>query len=133
MPKLISLIIPVYNEQENIPLIYQALVQQLKPLANDFLYELIFIDDGSSDQSLDLIKKLADGDTAVKYFGFSRNFGKEIAITAGLNHCLGDAAIIIDADLQHPPELILEFVFHFLLLLIVDDERNHCRWNIVVI
>ena len=76
----------------------------------NYNYEIIFVDDGSSDNSVDEIKKLADTDENVFYFEFSRNFGKEIATSAGINNAKGDAVIMLDADLQHPPKLIPEFL-----------------------
>ena len=107
---MISLIVPIYNEEKNINLFYQALTEVLANSAVDFEFELIFIDDGSTDQSAGLIEQLADADTRIKYLEFSRNFGKEIATTAGLNYAQGAAAIMIDADLQHPVELIPELI-----------------------
>jgi len=106
--KLISIIVPVYNEEKNIPVIYEQLKKVLSPL--DFNYEIIFINDGSQDNSGNELKKLAVTDQQVKVIEFSRNFGKEIAITAGINNCQGECCIMIDADLQHPPELIPEFI-----------------------
>ncbi len=108
--KLISIIIPVFNEEKNIPLIYQALTDVFKNSLNNYNYELIFIDDGSKDSSCSEIKKLSATDNHVILLEFSRNFGKELALTAGLNNCHGDAAIMIDADLQHPVELIPDFI-----------------------
>lgn len=108
--KLISIIIPVFNEEKNIPLIYQALTDTFKNSLINYNYELIFIDDGSKDNSCSEIKKLSATDNHVILLEFSRNFGKELALTAGLNNCHGDAAIMIDADLQHPVELIPDFI-----------------------
>jgi dolichol-phosphate mannosyltransferase len=110
MTKLISIIIPVHNEEQNILPIYQALIVQFKPLSPSYDYEIIFINDGSKDDSQSKIEELIKIDPAVKYLEFSRNFGKEMATTAGLHHAQGQAAIIIDCDLQHPPELINEFI-----------------------
>lgn len=105
---MISIIVPVYNEEVNIPILYSQLKKQLDNL--EMSYEIIFVNDGSNDQSRDRIASLIKSDSKVKVIDFSRNFGKEVAITAGLNHALGEAAIMIDADLQHPPELIPEFI-----------------------
>ncbi|MFA6215595.1 MAG: glycosyltransferase family 2 protein [Patescibacteria group bacterium] len=110
MNKLLSIIIPICNEQDNIPLIYQALMPELNRLGSGFSYEIIFVNDGSIDQSLEKINELTKIDSRVSYLDFSRNFGKEIAVTAGLHNAKGEAAIIIDADLQHPVELIPQFV-----------------------
>ncbi|MDD5527597.1 MAG: glycosyltransferase family 2 protein [Patescibacteria group bacterium] len=107
--RTISLIVPIYNEEKNINNFYQALTVILANSAG-FDYEMIFVNDGSADQSAALIEQLARADDRIKYLEFSRNFGKEIATTAGLNNARGDAAIMIDADLQHPVELIPEFI-----------------------
>lgn len=100
----ISVVIPIYNEETNIPALYErlrAVVDQLQVQA-----ELIFVNDGSHDQSLDLIQVLAARDPMVRYISFSRNFGHQIAISAGLDLSRGEAVLIIDADLQDPPELL---------------------------
>ncbi len=107
MQKKISIIIPVYNEGENVSVFYNELN---KVLNNKFDYEIIFIDDGSTDQSAKIIENLASSNPRIKYIEFSRNFGKEVALTAGLNNCSGNAAITIDADLQHPVKLIPDFI-----------------------
>ncbi|HSX27235.1 MAG TPA: glycosyltransferase family 2 protein [Patescibacteria group bacterium] len=104
----ISIIIPMYNESRNIHPIYDAINKVIKPLKHKF--EIIFIDDGSHDSTIENLDKLADKDSRVKPIQLARNFGKEIALTAGLHHAKGDAAIMIDADLQHPPELIPKFI-----------------------
>jgi polyisoprenyl-phosphate glycosyltransferase len=106
--KLVSIVIPVLNEEGNLPVLYERLSTVLKNLATD--YELLFINDGSSDQSLLLLKTYADRDAHIKIIDFSRNFGHQLAVTAGLDHCHGDCAVIIDADLQDPPELIIELI-----------------------
>jgi dolichol-phosphate mannosyltransferase len=108
--KNISIIIPAYNEEENIPLIYAELQKVFSVLRKDYEFEIFFINDGSSDGTLMAIRKLSSEDVNVKFVDFSRNFGKEVATTAGINNCSGDACIIIDADLQHPPELIPDFI-----------------------
>jgi len=103
-------IIPVYNEEKNILLIYNEIKKVWENLAENYDYELIFVNDCSQDKSGEEIEKIAEGDKQVKHLEFSRNFGKEIATSAGLHHALGEAAIMIDADLQHPSEFIPEFV-----------------------
>jgi dolichol-phosphate mannosyltransferase len=105
MPTL-SIIIPIYNEEGNIPVLYERLSKVMKDLGES--YELVFINDGSRDNSLALVMELAQKDEAVKYLDFSRNFGHQIGVTAGIDAAKGDAMVIIDADLQDPPELILE-------------------------
>lgn len=104
----LSVIIPAYNEEESIQRLHQRLTEILAPdsLKNGYLYELILINDGSSDGTIQEIKKAAEADPAVRYVSFSRNFGKEAAMLAGLNYSTGDYALIMDSDLQHPPELI---------------------------
>lgn len=110
MPKLISVIVPIFNEEKNIPLLYSELRHVFENLKEKYDYEFIFIDDGSRDKSIRILNELAENDQDVKVLGFSRNFGKEIATTAGINHSNGDSVIIMDADLQHPPKLIPEFL-----------------------
>lgn len=107
---LISITVPVFNEEQNIPLIHKGIMNAWKNLRNKYNYEIIFINDGSDDKSGEIIENLAENDAKIKYMEFSRNFGKEIAISAGIYHSQGDAAIIIDADLQHPPESIPQFI-----------------------
>lgn len=102
----LSIIIPIYNERSNINLLYERLSKVCEQLTQD--REFIFINDGSKDDSLQKVKALNQKDKRVKYIDFSRNFGHQIAVTAGLDQCNGDAVVIIDADLQDPPELILE-------------------------
>jgi polyisoprenyl-phosphate glycosyltransferase len=108
IPIIVSIIIPVYNEEKNIPLIYAELKKVLDKMSYD--YEIIFIDDGSADNSTGIIKNLAAKNNNIKLIQFSRNFGKEIAISAGIKNATGSAIIIIDADLQHPAEKIPEFL-----------------------
>jgi polyisoprenyl-phosphate glycosyltransferase len=107
--KLLSIIVPIFNEEKNIAKLYDevsSVCKQLKVFAD---YEIIMIDDGSRDNSLHLLKNLSQKDFRVKIVSFTRNFGHEPATTAGLFHANGDAACIIDADLQDPPSLFLEF------------------------
>lgn len=106
--KKVSIVIPVYNEEKNIPKVYEALVKNTKDIQNDF--EFIFINDGSIDKSEEEIQKLTIADSRVKNIEFSRNFGKEMATTAGIRESSGESIIMIDADLQHPPEFIVEFI-----------------------
>lgn len=103
-----SVIIPIYNEELNIP----TLVSRLRPVVDKtgMSYELLFVNDGSRDRSLDLIKALAQTDARVRYIDFSRNFGHQVAVSAGIDHCKGEIIAIIDADLQDPPELIEEMI-----------------------
>ena len=103
-PPQLSLIVPVYNESSNLDLFYERVLKVLKPL--NVSYEILFIDDGSKDDSLEKLLEIRGRDSKVKVVQFSRNFGKEIAVSAGLDLAEGKAAIPIDADLQDPPELI---------------------------
>jgi len=107
MPHL-SVVVPAFNEQGNLGLLHQRLSAALSACTDS--YEILFIDDGSRDGTLDVIRGLATHDPRVRFLSFSRNFGHEIATTAGLDHAAGDAVILIDADLQDPPELIPEMV-----------------------
>ena len=100
----ISAIIPSYNEQENVGLMYERMSKVLSKISDD--YEIIYVNDCSRDETLLRIKALAEKDKHVKYVSFSRNFGHQIAVSAGLDVCQGDAVVIIDGDLQDPPELI---------------------------
>jgi dolichol-phosphate mannosyltransferase len=102
----LSVIIPIYNEEANLPALYQRLTMVSQDLGVS--YELIFVNDGSRDKSADLMKALAMADTAVRYVILSRNFGHQIAVSAGLDRALGGRVAIIDADLQDPPELIAD-------------------------
>lgn len=106
--KLISIVVPAYNEEANIASMYDRLVQELESLP--YRYEIMFINDGSSDGTLQEILKLAETHDSVKYISLTRNFGKESAMLAGLRRIKGDAAIVMDSDLQHPPTLIGEMV-----------------------
>jgi polyisoprenyl-phosphate glycosyltransferase len=107
MPKY-SLVIPVYNEESTIPELYQRVSAVMDGL--DGSSELILINDGSKDRTLELLRKLHDKDDRVVYLSLARNFGHQVAVTAGLNYVRGQAVIILDADLQDPPELIPEML-----------------------
>ncbi|QHL88024.1 glycosyltransferase [Nibribacter ruber] len=100
----ISVIVPVYNEEKNLPELYRRLKDAL--LSLQLPHELIFVNDGSKDKSLLELLRLGQEDDSVFYINFSRNFGHQIAVTAGLDACRGACAVIIDGDLQDPPELI---------------------------
>ncbi len=99
-----SIIAPIYNELENLPLLYARVHDEMEKTGES--WELIMVDDGSKDGSTDVIRKLAASDARVRPVIFARNFGHQIAVTAGLDYSRGDAVIIIDADLQDPPEVI---------------------------
>ena len=124
---MLSLIVPAYNEETTVPLFYKKtteLLTQNKNLYNEF--EIIFVDDGSVDDTWPAIKSLTQKDTTVHGIKFSRNFGKEAAIFAGLHKAKGDCAVILDCDLQHPPELIAEMYEQYLQgYQIVRCVKNH--------
>jgi glycosyltransferase involved in cell wall biosynthesis len=107
--KLLSVVVPCYNEEENIPAFYEELLKN-EPFfgENDLQVEVIFVDDGSTDETLTAIKQLCEGDGRVRLVSFSRNFGKEAAIYAGLAKAGGDYIVFMDADLQDPPALLPE-------------------------
>jgi len=105
---LLSVIIPVYNEEQVISETCKQLFSVLTTISYD--YEIIFINDGSKDNTLQILKGLAEKEPLIKIINFSRNFGHQCAITAGLNHCKGDIAVIMDADLQDPPAIIPEMI-----------------------
>ena len=101
-----SIIAPIYNEKENLPELYRRIKEVLD--STDKTWELILVDDGSTDGSTDFIRELAQKDKSIRPVIFARNFGHQVAVTAGLDYSRGEAVVIIDADLQDPPELILE-------------------------
>ena len=107
---LVSLVIPAHNEASNIGWFFDELHKFVSNNCPDYKFEVIFVDDGSRDQSLQHMKKIAAAHDSVRYISFSRNFGKEAATSAGLQAAQGDAAIMIDADGQHPVEFISKFI-----------------------
>lgn len=110
MDELISVVVPIYNEQEVIYEFYERITKVLESVIDYYDYEIIFVDDGSYDNSLKILKKLCLKNNKIKAISFSRNFGHQLAVTAGIDHAEGDAIIIIDADLQDPPETIIEML-----------------------
>lgn len=108
---LISVVVPCYNESGNIHLLYSQLLETFHAL--EYGWELIFVDDGSTDCTSDIIRELHLQDPRVKLITLSRNFGHQIALTAGMEHAQGDAVITMDADLQHPPSLIADLINHW--------------------
>lgn len=105
---LITIIAPIYNELENLPTLYDRVRNVMDQ--SDYEWELVLVDDGSSDGSTEVIKELAVKDQRIKPVIFARNFGHQIAVTAGMDYSRGDAIVIIDADLQDPPEVILDLI-----------------------
>ena len=102
----ISIVVPVFNEESNLTVLYERLVKTLSSITND--YEIIFVNDGSKDNSLEIIKNLALQFPQIKYIDFSKNFGHQLAVFAGLEKAKAEKIVIIDADLQDPPELIID-------------------------
>jgi len=110
MSKLCSCIVPCFNEEEVIPLYYEEMQKVRKQEEGKIDFEIIFIDDGSKDKTLEVIKKLSEQDECIHYVSFSRNFGKEAAMYAGFEHANGEYVVTMDVDLQDPPHLIPEMI-----------------------
>ena len=108
MPPVLSVVVPVFNEEANLPELHRRLAVVLPDVVDS--YEILFVDDGSRDRSWELIRGLAANDPRVRGVRFSRNFGHQMAFAAGLDHAHGEAVVIMDADLQDPPELIPDLV-----------------------
>lgn len=109
--KLLSIVVPCYNEQEVLPLFYDKITEVMSGMQTDYPeldYEVVFINDGSRDKTLEALRKYASADSRIRYISFSRNFGKEAGMFAGLEASKGDYVVVMDADLQHPPELLHE-------------------------
>jgi glycosyltransferase involved in cell wall biosynthesis len=102
----LSIVCPAFEEEEVLPRFHAELCAVLASLENDYDIEILYIDDGSRDGTLDFLRQLAAGDARIRYLSFSRNFGQQAALTAGMEHARGDAVITLDSDLQHPPSLI---------------------------
>lgn len=132
---MISIVLPVFDEEENIAEVYEAVTRQLVSLAEP--YEILFVDDGSRDGSLERIRELSARDPHVRGVSLSRNFGHQVAITAGLEHAAGDAVIVMDSDLQHPPDLIPQMVAKwgegYDVVYTIREGRDHAgplkRWS----
>lgn len=126
----ISIIAPVHNEEENLRPFYERVGSVLSQFGGD--HEIIFIDDGSQDASLTVLHELNRNDRRVKIIQFSRNFGHQIAITAGIEHCRGDVVVTIDTDLQDPPEVIADLVRAYLtgfdIVYAVRERRAGESW-----
>lgn len=110
MSKLISIVVPCFNEEESLPIFYKEICKIREKMKKEHQadFEIILVDDGSKDRTLQIMRQLANEDSGIRYLSFSRNFGKESAIYAGLKNTTGDYIAMMDADLQDPPELLLE-------------------------
>ncbi len=107
--KKITIIIPAYNEEETLNKLYDRLVNVVNQIST-YDFEILFINDGSKDKTREMLKELREKDTRISYLNFSRNFGKEVAMIAGMDYSTGDAVVFMDADLQDPPELIPQLI-----------------------
>jgi dolichol-phosphate mannosyltransferase len=110
MKKLLSIVVPAYNEQDNIPGLYEATLKVLTPVADRYDVEFIFVNDGSRDKTWSVLEHLTVRDERVRALSLSRNFGHQAALMAGYDAAQGDAIVSLDADMQHPPQLILEML-----------------------
>lgn len=125
-----SIVAPIYNEEGNIQVLYERISAVMDSTGES--WELVTVNDGSRDRSLELLQELAAKDSRVRVLNFARNFGHQIAVTAGLDHTSGDAVVVIDADLQDPPEMILEMIerwkagYH--VVYAVREERKGESW-----
>lgn len=117
--KKISVIVSCYNEEEALPLFYEEMSRVMAEMKK-YQFELIFVNDGSKDNTLEVIKKLQKKDERVRFVSFSRNFGKEAAMLAGLDYSVGDYVTLMDADLQDPPKMLPEMVK------IIEEEGYDC-------
>lgn len=122
---LITAIVPCYNEEEALPYFYEEITRVSAKLP-DYAFEFLFVDDGSSDKTMDVIRELAERDSRVRFVSFSRNFGKEAAMLAGLTESRGDFVAIMDADLQDPPSLLPEMLSY-----IVNGDEEGKRYESV--
>lgn len=125
-----SIVAPIYNEEGNIQVLYERLCEVLDSTGES--WELVTVNDGSRDQSLEMLEELAATDSRIKVINFARNFGHQIAVTAGLDYTAGEAVVIIDADLQDPPEMILEMIERwkagYQVVYAVREERQGESW-----
>ena len=132
MPRpLVSIVCPAYREEEVLPLFQRALVDAIEPLTAEYDFEIVYVDDGSKDRTLEVMKSFTI-DPRVRYLALSRNFGKEAALACGVEHARGDAVVTIDTDLQHPPRLIPELVKRWAdgadLVLTIREEDRRLSW-----
>lgn len=117
--ELVTIIVPCYNEEESLPLFYEEITKVAKEM-KQVKFELLFINDGSKDKTLSILRKISESDNRVRYVSFSRNFGKEAAMYAGFEEANGDYVAVMDADLQDPPSLLPQ------MYQIIKDEEYDC-------
>jgi polyisoprenyl-phosphate glycosyltransferase len=126
---LVSIVCPAYQEEEVLPLFHRELAAVLVPLEQDYRFEIVYVDDGSGDGTLDVLKLLARQDPRIAYLSLSRNFGHQAALTAGLEHAHGEAIVSMDSDLQHPPRVLPELLqtwqqgYDIVITIRADDQR----------
>jgi glycosyltransferase involved in cell wall biosynthesis len=126
---LVSIVCPAFQEEEVLPLFHGELAATLAPLESAYCFEILYVDDGSRDGTLDVLKQLARQDPRVAYLSLSRNFGHQAALTAGLEHARGEAVISMDSDLQHPPRVLPELLrtwqqgYDIVITIRADDQR----------
>ncbi len=127
--KIISIVLPTYREEKNVPLIYNELQKVLLKISDTYDYEIIYVNDGSPDNTWEEIVKICQKDTKVKAINLSRNFGKEVAISAGINETIWDAVITLDSDGQHPVEMLTSFLDEWEKWYdIVYNKRPKTQW-----
>ena len=128
---MISILCPCYNEETVMPLFFERVTKVMEDTGEDF--EIVCVNDGSKDKTLEILRQYAERDKRIRVIDFSRNFGKEAALTAALDYAKGDAVIPIDADLQHPPELIPEMLkkWHegYEVVLAKHSNRDYDTWR----
>jgi glycosyltransferase involved in cell wall biosynthesis len=129
---LLSVVCPAYNEENVLPLFHGQLCSVLEQLPAEYRVEIIYVDDGSRDRTLEILRGLAAGDPRVRFLSFSRNFGHQVALTAGLEAARGDAVVSLDSDLQHPPALIPILLEHWRagkeVVVTIRDDSQSPRW-----
>src|SRR5207248_2601598 len=129
---LVSIVCPAYHEQEALPHFHRELSRNLAALESQFRFEILFVDDGSRDATLGAMKSVAATDPRVRVLSLARNFGKEAALEAGLEHAGGEYIITMDTDLQHPPELIAQLLEKARepvdLVITVREEYQNPNW-----
>src|SRR6188472_4110551 len=107
----VQIVVPVFNEQENLEELYRQVVRELEPL--DLTFGFLFVDDGSRDRTVPILEELRAKDPRVDFLSFTRNFGHQAALLAGLEHSTGDCVVTMDGDLQHPPHVLPTLIRHW--------------------